>query len=298
MNVILMKPLILILGFSLLTGSEDFVKGVTEFKAGRYEKAWSLLRGAEKAYGDRELPSALLVDLALAASKTQRFDEAEGYAERVAARDGALAYLRDQVVGAARLSSANKAAKEQDPKKLEVALTEVKRAIEAFGSAILARPDAPEARRNLERALVLEKELEKKKKEAEDKKKKEDEKKDKNKKDKDSKDKDSKDKDSKEKDSKEKDPKKQDQKDKNKKDEDKEKDKEKDKKQQDKKKQENKKDPSKSSKSKGSPEKQQPMQLSPEEKKRMEKILEQYQQALLELKKSRAPKHQPGKKDW
>jgi hypothetical protein len=285
------KPLALLLGLLAVPGGEKFADGVRHFREGRFEKSYALLRDVEKAHGDKELPAALLVDLALAASKTGRFDEAEGYAERVAARDARLGYLRDQVVGAARYFAARKAAQvaeapgaqSPDIKKLDEALTLVRRAVEAFGSAIMARPDALEARRNLERALELEKELEKKKKEA-DEKKKDDEKKDDEKKKDDKKkdDKDKKDKDDKGKKDENKDEKKQDKKDDNKDD----------KKGEDEQKQPEKADP------KGKQEEQPLKQLSPEEKKRLEQVLEDYQKALVELKKSRAPKHQPGKKDW
>ena len=300
------KPLALLLGLLAVAGGEKFADGVQHFRAGRYEKSYALLREVEKSYGDDELPSALLVDLALAACQTGHFDEAEGYAERVAARDPEQGYLRDQVVGASRLYAARKATHEApatdpkhpvpvgpDIKKLDEGLNSVRRAIEAFGSAILARPDALEARRNLERALDLEKELEKKKKEAEDKKKKEDEKKknDKDKKDKDKKDQQQKDQQKKDQQKKDQQKKDQQKKDEEKKDENKQ-DEKNDKKGQDEKKQPQKPDAK-------DQQKQQPLkQLSPEEKKRLEKVLEEYEQALIELKKSRAPKHQPGKKDW
>ena len=296
MNPISLTLPALLLGLFLLGGEDSFTRGVQEFRAGRFEKAYALLREAEKASKAEEMPTPLLVDLALAASKTQRFEEASGYAERAAAREKDLSYLRDQVVGATRLTAAEKGGAAKDPRKLDEALAEVRRAIEAFGSAILARPDAMEARRNLERALKLLKELEKKKKEAEDKKKKEDEKKKKqDKKNKKNKDKQKKDKQKKQKDKGKKDKQKKDkqkkQQDENKKNKQK---KDQQKKEKDKKKQEQ----SQASQPKQEKGKQEKRELSAEEKKRLETILKQAQKELLQLKKSRIPRHQPGKKDW
>ncbi len=144
-------PLALCLPVLLPLQGRDFGKGVSLLRKGKYAAAQRALTKAWKAYGDEAAPAELAADLAIAAFRVGKFDEARAFAEKAAARDPGFAYLRDLLDGAASMAEAA-AVLPKDPAK---ARERAERAVGSFEGALGTRPEAPEARRNLERALDL-----------------------------------------------------------------------------------------------------------------------------------------------
>jgi Ca-activated chloride channel family protein len=154
----------------LALGGGEHEQGLRLLEQGRYEEAVAAFRRAEQADG----PSAeLCYNLALALWKAGRADEAETEAERAATlSDGALAPLRDGILGNLRLAAAQQRAGED----LQGALQAAEQARDHYLRGSLAS-GAPELARNLERALALIDELRKKQEEQEKQKKQDEEKK-------------------------------------------------------------------------------------------------------------------------
>ena len=272
---------------------EAFRAGVKLLREGKARVALAKLKEAELSWQkhDEEIPEALLADLALAAWRSKQPGEAEGYAERAAARASRFGFLRDTIVGAARLAEAQKALLAKEPKALEAGIESAKRAIRSFEDALARRPAVGEAARNLERAIHALEALEKRKKES---KKKNDKKKDK------------KDKDKKKGDKKKGKPR-NDKKSPKKPDEKKQKKQKKpDEKKPDEKKGNKKKEKPKPSQapkpSQGKPKpaqkKKGKRELTPEETKRLLRALAEIQKRKLQMRKDSRPRHVPGKKDW
>jgi hypothetical protein len=141
-------------------GRTDFAHGVRLLRDGDAAGALAALRAAEEGYGD-EAPASLLQNLALAAWKAGQHGAAESYAERAAARDAALTPLRESLVGAARLREGREALKAGDLAKAE---ERAGRAVQAFEQALRMGPGRDALRRNLLRALELQREIEEQKK--------------------------------------------------------------------------------------------------------------------------------------
>ncbi len=292
-------------------GREAFAEGLRLLKKGSAAEALTELLKAESSYqeADQKLPTSLLSNLAVAAWRAGKTGEAEAFAERAAARGEELSFLRDSIVGGARMLDASKSMKER---KLDAAKSSLERAFRALRAAMAERPESLEAARNLERALRLRKELEKLEEQAKKDKKKDDKKNDKkkndkkNKKDKGKQNKQKKGdkkgqqkKEGKKPDQGKQDPKKQDP-GKQKKDPEKKPEKKKPEKKPEKKKAASSKKQQKKAGEKGkkSPMQTRPMQLSPEQKKRLMRKLQQLLEAKKALQKQRAPRHKPGKRDW
>lgn len=158
----------------LALGGGDERAGYEALRAGQYDAA---MKAFSAVIAERGPSPELCYNLALAAWKAGKPDEAEKAAEQVATlSDGKLAHLRDGILGALRYE---KAKAEADPGK---ALPLAEQARDAFERGAMQTGSGPEFARNLERALALVAELEKKKKEQEEKKK-DDPKKDDSKKD-------------------------------------------------------------------------------------------------------------------
>lgn len=166
---------------SLARGGDD-ARGVQLLKEGKFAEAVVALRAAaEAAPADAEVQ----YNLALALWRAGQPQEAEIAAEKAATlSDGALAALRDGILGNVQMDAAQKHLAAQPPD-LQAALQSAQKARDDFvHGAVMA--DAPaELARNLERALKLIADIEKKieeQKQQEDKKdddsKKDDEKKD------------------------------------------------------------------------------------------------------------------------
>jgi hypothetical protein len=141
----------------------SFSEGVTAYREGRVEDALRLFAKAEEKAGERASPE-LCYDHALAALRTGDWVLAESEVEKAAARGGEeFTALRDFLAGNtafARCQAAESAA-EAETEGPEAVFTyydaAVGHAILAAGAwrrAAASKPDWPEARRNLERALL------------------------------------------------------------------------------------------------------------------------------------------------
>ncbi len=190
----------LILAALLFAGSDPVADGLRLYQAGEYQAAAQAFSEALQRQPDS---AKLHYNLALALWRAGQTAEAETHAEMAATLSGGkLAPLRDGLLGNLRFAAAQSKAEED----LKEALKLAKSARRFYQSgALLPSAAQPELRRNLERALLLQKELEEKLKEQEEKEKEEQKDKDKSKDDKDDKDKDEKDKDQKDKDKKDQD---------------------------------------------------------------------------------------------
>jgi len=283
-----------------------FSAGVQLLREGKPVQALANLTAAEKSYPEGSVPVELLADLALAAWHSGESGRAETYAERAAARDSQFAFLRDTIVGAARLEDARAAMAPQakgqpghapSPQAapdIAKAKEHVDRSVASFERAVGVRPGSKEARNNLERALLLKKKIEELEKQQKDKKKDDDKKNEKKKKD---------------------DKKKDDQKDKKKDDQKKaeqppkpkpnpqkdqkdQKDQKPQKKQKQQKQNQQKQGQQKQGQQKQGQQPAKPLNLSEEQKKRLLERLQQLIQEKLKYRRKLVPKHQPGKRDW
>jgi hypothetical protein len=154
----------LLLAGVLPAGDGDpFRAGVALLKEGKAAAALARLREAEKSFAAADVPAELLVDLAIAAWQAGEPAEAEAYAERAAAKDGEHTFLRDMVVGGARLAEGQAALGQPPSGGFGDAIDKAARAIAAFESALRRRPESEAASRNLERALRAKEALEERK---------------------------------------------------------------------------------------------------------------------------------------
>jgi hypothetical protein len=146
----------------LLGGCGD--PGVEAYREGRFRDAHAALQAA----GD-DAPAERVFNRALAALRAGDLSDAEAAAESAAARGGpAIAALCDFVRGNAAFArcrmaerQANTAAAE--PFAFDIAITYARKARRLWQLAAMSRSDWPAARRNVERALLKEKELQRKK---------------------------------------------------------------------------------------------------------------------------------------
>ena len=153
----------------------DFEDGVAAYREGRYEEALLAWRQAETTS-----PSdpRLLFDQALASLQLGESRAAEISAEKALAFGGEeFRWLRDFVAGNAafarsRLAGEKADRPEAEPFLFELAIREVERARDHWIRAAEARGEWPEARRNIERALLELRRLRKAQDEAEEKQKK------------------------------------------------------------------------------------------------------------------------------
>lgn len=143
----------------LLAGCDATTEGRAAYVAGRPADAWSAWRRAAAEAGDGASPE-LSYDLALAALAVGELDAAEQAARRAAERGGAaFEPLRDFVLGNvsfARSLEAEAAAQRPAPDAAawERAATHAEDALARWRLAAASRADWPQARRNVERALL------------------------------------------------------------------------------------------------------------------------------------------------
>ena len=162
------SPAAALLVAGILGACSRTADGAAAWREGRFEEAHAAFAAAAVAAGDAASPE-LLYDRALAALRTGNLTEAEGAADAAASRGGAeFAALRDFLRGNAAFARAEIAARqagtvEAEPFALDVAIAHAETARRSWAAAAVSRPDWPEARRNVERALLLVEELRKRK---------------------------------------------------------------------------------------------------------------------------------------
>lgn len=133
--------------------------GVAAWREERFDDAARAFALAEAEAGD-EAPASLLMNRALAALKAGRADEAESAAERAAARGGPAYFgARDFVAGCAAYQRSVILETRADlpnagPRLFDGAIAFAEAARDAWAAAAARRTDWPEARRNVERALL------------------------------------------------------------------------------------------------------------------------------------------------
>jgi len=146
----------------LLGGCSD--AGVAAYREGRFRDAHAALKSA----GD-DAPAERLFNRALAALRAGDLTDAEAAAERAAARGTAeIAALADFLRGNAafarcRMAERQAATAAAEPFAFDVAITYAQKAGRLWQLAAMTRADWPAARRNVERALLKEEELKRKK---------------------------------------------------------------------------------------------------------------------------------------
>jgi hypothetical protein len=159
----------------LLAGSDEFDAGVRAYREGRFAEAVLAFDAAGSSAGENASPEVLF-NQALAALGARDLDRVQAAAERAAAQGGAeFAALRDFLQGNVAFVRCERAEEEAKlpgapPFALDLAITQAGAAREAWMRAATSRADWPEARRNVERALLKLAELERMKQEAEKKK--------------------------------------------------------------------------------------------------------------------------------
>lgn len=162
----------LVLALVLLLGGDEFAEGLRAYREGRFADALRAFAAAEVAAG-QNATAELLYDKALAALGAGELVEAEIAAEKAAARGGAeFSALTEFLLGNVAFARAAKAEElasrpEEGPVALDAAMAHATAARDLWERAAASRADWPEARRNVERALVKLEELQKKRKAAE-----------------------------------------------------------------------------------------------------------------------------------
>ncbi|MHC4163237.1 MAG: hypothetical protein ACYTDU_12665 [Planctomycetota bacterium] len=146
----------------LLVGCGD--TGVAAYREGRFRDAHTALKSA----GD-DAPAERLFNRALAALRAGDLTDAEGAAASAAARGTPeIAALSDFLRGNAAFARCRMAERQASTTAAElfafdVAITYARKAGRLWQLAAMSRPDWPEARRNVERALLKEEKLRRKK---------------------------------------------------------------------------------------------------------------------------------------
>jgi hypothetical protein len=143
----------------LLAASDPFDTGLLAYREGRFAEALRAFSEAVDAAGEEASP-ALLYDQALAALRSGALGEAEAAANRAAARGGPDFAARSDFVRAnVAFTKCEWTEKQADhpaapPFALDSAIRYAETARDLWASAAMSRPDWPEARRNVERALL------------------------------------------------------------------------------------------------------------------------------------------------
>ncbi len=160
---------------ALAPAGDEFAAGLRAYAEGRFADALAAFSAAEEKAGDGA-PPELLHDKALAALRAGAFVEAENGTRKAADRGGPeFAALRDFLLGNVAFARCEKAALqagqvEAEPFAFDSAIALAAAARNSWQRAAASRPDWPEARRNVERALLMMEDLVKRKAEAEKKK--------------------------------------------------------------------------------------------------------------------------------
>lgn len=166
-----MKLLPGLLAVLVLAGGGGFRAGLAAYSEGRFADALAAFTAAELEDPENAFPE-LLYNRALAALRAGELRVAEISAEKAAARGGRrFQGLCDFLLGNAAFTRCLRGAAETeltspDPTAFERAIGSCRNAIEFWQRAAAGRPDWPQARRNVERALLKLDELRDKKAEA------------------------------------------------------------------------------------------------------------------------------------
>lgn len=154
----------LLAAWGLLGAGVAVDEGARAWREGRFAAAHEAFAEVTRAAGDRATAAAFF-DESLAALRAGRLTDAEAAAERAAARGGPAAYpMRDFLLGNAAFARTARAESqasgpEAEPFAFDVAIAHVDLALAAWVRAATSRRDWPEARRNVERALMKRAEL-------------------------------------------------------------------------------------------------------------------------------------------
>lgn len=155
----------------LLLDGDPFAAGVSAYRAGAFKEAYAAFASATA--GDAVDAAPAHYNQGLAALRAGMWREAEAAVGKAASlAGGEFVALRDFVRGNLALArSANAQAQasgpEAEPFAFDVAIAQAEAAARAWQAAAMSRDDWPEARRNVERALLAVDELQRKKAEAE-----------------------------------------------------------------------------------------------------------------------------------
>jgi hypothetical protein len=155
----------------LLAGCDAGAAGRRAYREGRFEDAHAALVTAVESAGE-DASAELLYSRGLAALATGDLRDADSSAERAASRgDPEIAALCDFLRGNAAFGQCELAERqastvEAEPFAFDIAIRFGEKARDFWQLAAASRPDWPEARRNVERALLKLEELAKKKAEA------------------------------------------------------------------------------------------------------------------------------------
>jgi tetratricopeptide (TPR) repeat protein len=159
----------------LAAACDEFAEGERAYREGRFDEARAAFARAEDAAGSRA-GAEVAYDRALAALRAGDLRDAEASVTRAESRGGpefasTAAFLRGNVAFArADLAAIQADTPEAEPFAWDVAILQVENARRAWQIALTERPDRadwPEARRNVERALLRAAEFREKKAEAE-----------------------------------------------------------------------------------------------------------------------------------
>lgn len=180
----MMKTLLLLMPpfLMLLLPGDEFSTGVHAYEECRFEDALETFSECERAAGN-SASAELLHNKAMAALRAGELLVAEYSAEKTVVRGGpGFAAWRDFLWGNTAFARSEKAEEkankpDAEPSAFEEAIAQAEIARNYWQMAVVRRSDWPEARRNVERALLKLRELKKKKEAAEQRNRKEKEKK-------------------------------------------------------------------------------------------------------------------------
>jgi hypothetical protein len=142
----------------LAAGCDASADGARAYREGRFKDAAAELSRAAKDAGDGA-PAELVYDAALASLRAGDLAAAESSAQAAGKRGGEFAALADFVRGNASyarsaLSETQADRPESEPFAFDVAIKQAETARDAWARAAVTRDAWPEARRNVERALI------------------------------------------------------------------------------------------------------------------------------------------------
>lgn len=152
----------------LLSGCGEAARGLAAYREGRFADAQAAFSAAVEAAGE-EASAELHYNRGLAALRAGDHRTAEACAEKAAARgEGEIAALADFLAGNAVFAACEVAARQAstpaaEPFAFDVAIAYAGKAAGFWQRAAMSRLDWPEARRNVERALLKAEELKRKK---------------------------------------------------------------------------------------------------------------------------------------
>jgi hypothetical protein len=158
----------LLLPLLLLPADDPFAAGVSAYRAGAYKEAYAAFAAVvaeDTGAADNAIAAPAHYNQGLAALRAGMWREAEAAVGKAASlAGGEFVARRDFVRGNLALArSANAQAQasgpEAEPFAFDVAIAQAEAAVRAWQAAAMSRDDWPEARRNVERALLAVAEL-------------------------------------------------------------------------------------------------------------------------------------------